>query len=344
MIKIKIHNQFYDRNELTFRCLHFARHVLRDFSIELTDSNDFDFLFVGMMDFYDMNLSIEDSVEWGLKNLEKITDGGDYFLVDGQDSTSLFGAYDTFEKSDAIYLLTNCKLFNREEYKTPYVTNKFFFGEGGDVSYDIPQNLWDRIKLTGWNVGYWNPNYSKLQPINTEKTVDVSAMYNVGNQSKTYQHKVRNDIYYTRHRQGALDKLKTLTSKYNVEMEKRDLSEYYNITHNSKICLSPFGMGEIGEKDYEAMMLGTIILKPFCDRVDSYPKMMIEDETYIPCEHDWSDLEEKIDYILTNFKELNEKIVTNCRKYYIENFTHESIGKYLYDMFNELDTVTTEES
>ena len=225
MIKIKIHNQFYDRNELTFRGLHFARNVLRDFSIELTDSNDFDFLFVGMMDFYDMNLSIEDSVEWGLKNLEKITDGGDYFLVDGQDSTSLFGAYDTFEKSDAIYLLTNCKLFNREEYKTPYFTNKFFFGEGGDVSYDIPQNLWDRIKLTGWNVGYWNPNYSKLQPINTEKTVDVSAMYNVGNQSKTYQHKVRNDIYYTRHRQGALDKLKTLTSKYNVEMEKRNLSE-----------------------------------------------------------------------------------------------------------------------
>ena len=164
-------------------------------------------------------------------------------------------------------------------------------------------------------------------------------MYNVGNQSKTYQHKVRNDIYYTRHRQGALDKLKTLTSKYNIEMKKRDLSEYYNITHNSKICLSPFGMGEIGEKDYEAMMLGTIILKPFCDRVDSYPKMMIEDETYIPCEHDWSDLEEKIDYILTNFKELNEKIVTNCRKYYIENFTYESIGKYLYDMFNSLKLV-----
>ena len=36
MIKIKIHNQFYDRNELTFRGLHFAKNVLRDFSIELT--------------------------------------------------------------------------------------------------------------------------------------------------------------------------------------------------------------------------------------------------------------------------------------------------------------------
>ncbi len=76
MIKIKIHNQFYDRNELTFRGLHFARRVLRDFSIELTDSNDFDFLFVGMMDFYDMNLSIEDSVEWGLDELPTEGDVG----------------------------------------------------------------------------------------------------------------------------------------------------------------------------------------------------------------------------------------------------------------------------
>ena len=208
MIKIKIHNQFYDRNELTFRGLYFAKDVLRDFSIELTDSDDFDYMFVGMSDFYDMSLSIEDSVEWGLENLQKITNGGDYFLVDGQDSTSLFGAYDTFEKSDAIYLLTNCKLFNREEYKIPYFTNKFFFGEGGDVSYDIPQDVWDRIKLTGWNVGYWNPNYSNLQPINQQKSVDISALYNVGNQAKSYHHKVRNDIYYTKHRQGALDKLK----------------------------------------------------------------------------------------------------------------------------------------
>ena len=48
MIKIKIHNQFYDRNELTFRGLYFAKDVLRDFSIELTDSDDFDYMFIGM--------------------------------------------------------------------------------------------------------------------------------------------------------------------------------------------------------------------------------------------------------------------------------------------------------
>ena len=101
-------------------------------------------------------------------------------------------------------------------------------------------------------------------------------------------------------------------------------------------------MGEIGERDYESMMLGTIILKPSCERVDSYPKMMIENETYIPCNYDWSDLEEKIDYVLSNFKELNEKLVYNCRTYFKKHFTHESIGQYLYTMFENLDSVIVE--
>ena len=343
MIKIKILNPGKGRNELTFRPLFFARHILRDFSIELTESNDFDFMFVGMDDFYDQHRTLDESVEWGLENLERLTQGGDYFLVDGQDSTSLFGAYDTFSKSNAIYLLTNCKLFTREEYKTKYFTNKFFFGEGGDVSYDIPKKLWERIKLTGWNVGYWNQNYSKLQPINSNKSIDISALYNVGGQKANYHHGVRNDLFYKKHRQGALDKLKPLISKYNIQMDRRSVQEYYNITHQSKICISPYGMGEIGERDYEAMMLGTIILKPSCVRVDSFPKMMIENETYIPCEYDWSDLEEKIEYTLDNFKELNEKLVTNCRKFYLENFTYESIGLHLYNMFKNLNDVILEE-
>jgi len=299
-------------------------------------------MFIGMCDFYDKSKPLKESTECGLENLEKITKGGEYFLVDGQDSTSLLGAYDTFEKSKAIYLLTNCKLFNREEYNTKYFTNKFFFGGGGDISYDIPTNMWERIKLTGWNVGYWNQNYSKLQTISANKVVDISALYNIGGNKKSYDHGIRNDHFYNKHRTKALESLTNLKDKYNIEMGRRSIQEYYNIIYNSKICLSPFGMGEIGERDYEAMMLGTIILKPSCKKVDSIPKMMIENETYIPCEYDWSDLEEKIDYILGNYKELNERIVYNCRKKYIEEFTYENIGLHLYNMFKNLNNVIKE--
>ena len=40
-----------DRNEPTFRPLFFAKDMLRDYSIDITDSDDYDFLFVGMHDF-----------------------------------------------------------------------------------------------------------------------------------------------------------------------------------------------------------------------------------------------------------------------------------------------------
>ena len=154
MIKVKLLNHTFDRNEPTFRPLTFIRDMLyTDYSIELTTGDDYDFLFVGMADFLDKKKSLEESVDWGLENLSKIT--GDYFLFDGSDSTSLMGAYEVFEKSDATYLFKN-QLLSREEYKIPTSFNKWFFGSGSDLDlgYDIPKDNWDRIKLTGYNLGH----------------------------------------------------------------------------------------------------------------------------------------------------------------------------------------------
>ena len=131
MIKVKILNPTFDRNRPTFAPLLRVKDMLRDYSIDLTDSNDYDFLFVGMSDFLDKSKPLQESIDWGLENLSKIT--GDYFLFDGSDSTSLMGAYEVFEQSKAIYLLKNQKFHTREEYKTPYAFNKYFFGSGSDL-------------------------------------------------------------------------------------------------------------------------------------------------------------------------------------------------------------------
>ena len=133
MVKVKILNHHNGRNEPTFRPLTFIKDMLyTDYSIELTTDDDFDFLFVGMEDFIDKKKSLPESIYWGLKNLDKVTEGGDYFLFDGSDSTSLMGAYEVFEQSDAIYLFKN-QLLSREEYKKPTTFNKWFFGSGSDL-------------------------------------------------------------------------------------------------------------------------------------------------------------------------------------------------------------------
>ena len=113
MIKVKILNPTKYRNEPTFRPLIFIRDMLyTDYSIELTADDDFDYLFVGMEDFIDKKKPLQESIDYGLENLSKIT--GDYFLFDGSDSTSLMGAYEVFEQSDAIYLFKN-QLLSRED-------------------------------------------------------------------------------------------------------------------------------------------------------------------------------------------------------------------------------------
>ena len=73
MIKIKIHDPFVDRNEPTFRSLLFVKNILRDYSIDITESNDFDYMFIGMNDFINKDISLEDSIEWGLSNIDKIS-------------------------------------------------------------------------------------------------------------------------------------------------------------------------------------------------------------------------------------------------------------------------------
>jgi hypothetical protein len=116
--------------------------------------------------------------------------------------------------------------------------------------------------------------------------------------------------------------------------EKMPFQEYANNLWNSKISLSPFGMGELCFRDLESMVFGTIIIKPSHKKVDTIPNIMVDDETYIPCKYDWSDLDEKIDYVLSNFDELNERINTNIRNLFFNNCTDEKLCLYYYNLFS----------
>jgi hypothetical protein len=337
MIKIKIMNPTIGRNRPTFNPLLRVKDKLKDYSIDITESDDFDFLFVGMDDFIDKKKSLQESVDWGLENLSKIA--GDYFLFDGSDSTSLMGAYEVFEQSDAIYLMKNQKFKTREEYKTPYAFNKYFFGSGSalDLSYDISEKMWDRIKFTHINLCYWN-DYSNMQTINNNKQIDLCAIFQ-DNHPYNEDHGVRNDVYYNNHRKGLSDKIQSLKNKYNMLTEKMPFHDYVNNLWDSKILLSPFGMGELCFRDLEAMTFGTVILKPSHKKVDTLPNIMMDGETFISCEYDWADLVEKIDYILGNFAYLNEKINHNIRNLFNNNCTNEKLCLYYYDLFSKLDNV-----
>ena len=342
MIKVKIVNPIKGRNEPTFRSFHFFKDILHsECSIDISsDSDSYDYLFIGMADFHDMQLSLKDSAEWGLENIDKISEGGEYFLFDGFDSTSLLGSYEVFDKSNAIYLFKNQLLKNRDDYKNTYGYGKWWFETGSelDISYDIPKDKWDRIKLSGYNLGYLLPQYHNYQSLCDNKIHDICAIYKAEHDPVPFNQAIAPGIDYTKHRKGAWDILEKYRDKYSIFLDRLPYQEYVEKLWKSKIALSPFGMGEVCFRDFELMQFGTLMIKPDMDIVNTYPNPYIKDETYISVKPDWSDLEEKIEKVLGNFQEYSY-IVNNFRNNFTENYTKEKFCMYWYNIFSNLNGV-----
>lgn len=342
MLKIKINNPFVGRNEPTFRPLLFVKDLLRDYSIEITDSNDFDFMFIGMNDFINKNIPLSESIDWGLSNIDKISNGGDYFLFDGSDSHSLMGAIEVFEKSKAIYLFKNQLHRDKNNYKIKKSFNKWFFETNNrlDISYDISDELWEKIKLTGWNMMANVPQHKQYVNINKNKKIDVCAIFGIGSlEQKNYDHTIRNDDLYKKHRQDIFDVVERLSKKYNVVYGRKSFQEYMQILYDSKVCISPFGMGEIRQGDGEAVQLGTTICKENMSRYDFGSNVWIENKTYIPFKYDCSDLYDVLETFINNY---NEEIVNNMREIYLKEYDGKSLCERWYNIFSNLDGVIYE--
>ena len=344
MIKIKINDPLVGKNRISFAGFLMLQDVLRDYSIDITDSEDYDYMFLGAYDILDKGLSLQNSIDYGLENCSKIT--GDYFIFDGSDSTSLMGAYEVLEQSDAMFLFKNQLLKNREDYKTPTSFNKWFFKNGSDLDlgYDISEENWDKIKLSGWNLGYFagdqfRPTSQKWHPICPDKTIDLCAIFNA-NHPPSSDHFAENGSYYTNHRTGAWDVIGD-NPGYSFVKDRLPFQEYINTLYQSKMSLSPFGQGEVCYRDFEIFEFAVVMIKPNMDIVNTNPNPYIANETYIPVDLDWADLNEIVIKMLDNPNKLSY-IVDNSRKVYDELYSAHNFCKYWYDFFANMDGIENE--
>ncbi len=336
MIKIKIYEIDKHRNETTFRPFLFARHIFNEIGIEFVTDGQADFAFVGHASFVNKKLSLSESVSSGLKFLETVKEP--YFLFDGQDAATLIGSYEVFEQSKAIYLLKPTLYTNRSEYINKYVNGRLYWGCG---EYSIPNlDIMDKIKLSGFN---W---LSTTQPqwlnYNNNKHFDVSAMFMYPHKD-VFEHGLNQAIHYNRFRQNVFNNLST---KFNVaKLEngiRLPLNEYYNRMSNSKIILAPFGFGEIAPRDLEATMFGSVLIKPDMSHLETLPNLYIPYKTYVPCKHDFSDLNEKIDYVLSDFNNLQSFYVENMRRRYMEVYDLNKLVLHYYNLFKNMKGVAVE--
>ena len=345
MIKIKILNPVAGKNRISFMGFLMLKDNLRDYSIEITESDDYDYAFLGADDILDKSIGLQESIDYGLENCNKIT--GDYFIFDGSDSTSLMGAYEVLDQSDAKFLFKNQLLKTREDYKKPTSFNKWFFKDGSDLDlgYDITEENWKKIKLSGWNLGYTMPNKTfrpdvqTWHPICQDKTIDLCAIFQA-NHPPSSDHHAENGSYYTNHRHGAWEVIGD-NPGYSYVKDKLPFQEYINTLYRSKMSLSPFGMGEVCYRDFEIFELGVAMIKPTMDIVNTNPNPYIPNETYIPVDLEWKDLNETVLEMLDKPDKL-ESIVENSRTVYDNIYSAHNFCIYWYKFFTNLSDIENE--
>ena len=88
---------------------------------------------------------------------------------------------------------------------------------------------------------------------------------------------------------------------------------YYEEMLSSKVCISPFGYGEICWRDFEAVLCGCLLVKPDMTHVETAPDVFVPYETYVPVKWDYSDLAEQCERFLLDVKE-RTRIVDNARR------------------------------
>jgi hypothetical protein len=337
MIKIKLYELDIHRNETTFRPLLMAQDIFREVGIEFTTSDDYDYGFVGQASIIDKKKPLKESIDKGLEFVSKIT--GDYFIMDGQDATTLIGTIDVFRESNAKLFLKNTYLKDFDLYKKGWANGRMYWGKGEYAVPDIDE-LKPRMKLTGCN---WlhtvQPNwldYSK------DKSYDLSCMFSYPTKEPVYEHDVCQTDYYDPHRKNLMD---ILGDKYNVaklvDGVRLPPREYYQKMFDSKIILAPIGYGEMAPRDIESAMFGSVLMKPDMSYINSEPFIYDDNETYIAVNYDWSNLEEKIDYVLSDYQNIRDRLVQNFRKNFTEQYDTKNLVLHFYNIIKDLDGVTT---
>ena len=176
------------------------------------------------------------------------------------------------------------------------------------IYYPCPTHQLYKIKL-GWNITHSDhrvfkgreriiSNYifgnPKIYKSSIQRRLDFSLRGNLGyggiNASFFTQ---RNEV---KKLLNELTKYKSLTSEEKISKQNfiKELSE-------TKVCVSPFGLGEICYRDFEIFMAGSLLIKPSLEHLSTFPEVFFENETYIPVSWGMDDFKQKIVNILDNY-------------------------------------------
>ncbi|MDO8463180.1 MAG: glycosyltransferase [bacterium] len=83
-----------------------------------------------------------------------------------------------------------------------------------------------------------------------------------------------------------------------LQTQKIPRAAFFAEMRQSRATLSPFGLGDITLRDFEAVICGAAVLKQDMGHVETWPDLWVPGTTYLPFAWDFSDLDARIDDVL----------------------------------------------
>lgn len=104
-------------------------------------------------------------------------------------------------------------------------------------------------------------------------------------------------------------------------------SSYDRMLMDTRVVVSPWGNGELCYRDIEAMLAGCVLVKPMPYELDTLGHVF-EPGTFVPCAHDWSDLETVVGRVVDRWDEWRG-VRRHNRDRMIEQLEPESIARWV---------------
>jgi hypothetical protein len=161
------------------------------------------------------------------------------------------------------------------------------------VDWQVPPAFLDRLRLfPGFLVG-WELEQRFTPPdlpsMSAPRDIDLHAR--LGG---------RDDTWYGRMRAAARAAADAIPDRRVVTGGSVGRRDYFVELGRSKLCFSPFGYGELCWRDFEAIAMGAVLVKPDMSHLKTLPDVFIPGETYVPIRWDFSDLHDTVEALLAD--------------------------------------------
>ena len=93
-----------------------------------------------------------------------------------------------------------------------------------------------------------------------------------------------------------------LKSFGHVKTDKLSRRQYYRELEESKLVVSPFGLGEITLKDFEVFLTGGLLVKPDMTHMETWPNFFQDSETMVSFNWDLDNIQERLQTVLSDYK------------------------------------------